>query len=73
MYKYCPPAWGKREASSPYDMAAMTVSTAVTSHATMNHPGAPRVLAISELTIKIPEPIIDPATIAVESKRPRLF
>jgi hypothetical protein len=54
-------------------MAAMTVSTAVTSHATMNHPGAPRVLAISELTIKIPEPIIDPATIAVESKRPRLF
>jgi hypothetical protein len=39
----------------------------------MSHPGEPISRAISALTINIPDPIIEPATIAVESKRFRLF
>jgi len=45
----------------------------VISHATSSHPGEPTVRDISALTMKIPEPIIDPTTIAVESTRLRLF
>ncbi len=36
----------------------------------ISHPAEPTFLVISALTIKIPEPIIDPATIIVESNRP---
>jgi len=36
---------------------------------TINQPGEPRVRAISALTMNIPEPIIEPITIEVESKR----
>jgi hypothetical protein len=32
------------------------------SKTTINHPGEPTFLAISELTMKMPDPIIDPAT-----------
>jgi hypothetical protein len=41
-------------------------------HANRSHPVLPTSRAISPATIKIPEPIIDPATIMVESKTPRL-
>ena len=51
-------------------MAAVTVSTPVTSHATSSQPGAPTCRLISAETIKIPEPIIEPATIIVESSKP---
>jgi hypothetical protein len=43
------------------------------SHTISNQPGAPTCLAMSELTIKMPDPIIEPATRAVESNRVRLF
>jgi hypothetical protein len=36
---------------------------------TISHPGEPTFLAMSALTIKIPEPIIAPATIEIPSKR----
>jgi hypothetical protein len=36
------------------------------------HPALPTFLAISAVTIKIPEPIIEPATNIVASRRPRL-
>jgi len=42
-------------------------------HTTSNHPGEPTFRAISELTINIPEPIIDPMVMAAESKRLRDF
>src|SRR5438132_7573521 len=49
----------------------MIVSTPVTSHAHSNHPGAPTCRLMSADTIKMPEPIIEPATIIVESSKPR--
>src|SRR5438445_2032149 len=48
----------------------MSVSAPVISHTTKSHPGEPTCRAMSADTIKIPEPIMDPATIIVESKRP---
>jgi hypothetical protein len=47
----------------------MTVITPVMSQTTISHPGDPTLRAISALTIKIPEPIIAPATIDIPSKR----
>ena len=41
-------------------------------HASSSQPVLPTSRAISPATMKIPDPIIDPATIIVESKRPRL-
>ena len=38
---------------------------------TMSHPALPKFLVISALTIKIPDPIIDPATIIVASNKPK--
>jgi len=49
------------------------VRNPASNHAAISQPGAPSNLEISALTIKIPDPIIDPATIAVESKRLRLL
>src|SRR5512133_1812067 len=61
------------QASSPKLSAAIIVIKPVISQATSNHPGEPRVRDISALTIKMPEPIIEPMTIAEESTRFRLF
>jgi hypothetical protein len=47
------------------------VSTPATIHATRSHPGAPTLRDISADTMKMPDPIIDPTTTIVESKRPR--
>ena len=46
------------------------VSNPVTNHSTNNHPAEPRSRAIAEVTIKIPEPIMEPATILVASINP---
>jgi hypothetical protein len=43
--------------------------TRVIPHTTRIHPGEPTFLAMSALTIKIPDPIIEPIVIAAESKR----
>src|SRR5437588_1703357 len=48
----------------------MSVSRPVTSQTTSNQPGAPTCRAMIDETIKIPEPIIDPATSMVESSKP---
>src|SRR5437763_7394100 len=57
-------------ANSPYDSAAINVSRPVTSQTTSNQPGAPTCLAMIEETMKMPEPIIEPATSIVESSKP---
>ena len=44
----------------------------VITHAAINQPALPTYLVIEELTIKIPDPIIPPATIIVASKAPSL-
>ena len=49
----------------------MMVRTPVTSQATSSQPGLPSRRAMSAETMKMPEPIIDPTTTMVESKRPR--
>jgi len=51
----------------------MIVRTPVITQAMSSHPGEPRLRAISALTMNIPDPIIEPATMAVESIIPRLF
>jgi hypothetical protein len=43
------------------------VSTPVTTHATSSQPALPRLLAMSPETRKMPDPIIEPTTIIVES------
>src|SRR5438552_16783609 len=48
----------------------MTVNNPVTNQTTSNQPGAPTSRARTAETIKMPEPIIDPATIIVESSKP---
>src|ERR1700679_3804386 len=50
----------------------MRVMTVVTSHAPMSRAGEPTPRLISAGTRKMPEPIIEPTTIAVALKRPRL-
>ena len=65
-----PPAFGIMAASSPYESAAATVTTAANSHATSSQPGLPILRAISAETMKMPEPIMAPITIMVESKTP---
>ena len=59
-------------ASSPYDSAAAMVSRPVMTQDISSHPALPSCRDISAATMKMPEPIIEPATIMVESKRPRL-
>src|SRR5262245_41484543 len=48
----------------------MTVNKPVITHATSSQPGEPTCRDISLETIKMPEPIIEPATIIVESSSP---
>src|SRR5216117_2990840 len=69
-YTYCPPAFGIIAANSPYDSAAVSVSNPVTIQTTSNQPGEPTCRAIIDETMKIPEPIIEPATSMVESSKP---
>src|ERR1043166_3825499 len=69
-YTYWPPAFGIIAASSPYDSAAVSVSNPVTIQTTSNQPGEPTWRAMMDETIKIPEPIIEPATSIVESNNP---
>src|SRR6478672_8058445 len=57
-------------ANSPYESAAMSVSRPVTSQTTSNQPGEPTCRAMIEETMKMPEPIIEPATSMVESSKP---
>ena len=49
----------------------MIVITAVTSHAVISSAGEPSVRDMSAETMKMPDPIIDPMTIAVAEKRPK--
>src|SRR4029077_9375516 len=67
---YCPPALGIIAANSPYDKAAIKVSKPVTIQTTSSQPGAPTWRAMIEETMKIPEPIMEPATSMVESSKP---
>ena len=48
----------------------MRVKKPVKAHTNNTHPPPPTLLEISALTIKMPEPIIDPITSIVESSRP---
>ena len=48
----------------------MMVISAVTSHAAMSRAGEPTVRPISAETMKMPEPIIEPMTMAVAEKSP---
>src|SRR5215831_17535979 len=57
-------------ANSPYESAPTTVSTPVTIQTTSNHPGDPTCFEMPPETIKMPDPIMDPATIIVESSKP---
>src|SRR6185312_1928856 len=68
---YIPPACGIMAESSPYESAPAMVSAPAIAHATSNHPGLPISRAISDETMKIPEPIITPITSMVESNKPR--
>jgi hypothetical protein len=53
-------------------MAAIMVITPVIAQTIINQPALPTFLTISALTIKIPEPIIEPATTIVASNNPKL-
>src|SRR5580704_2283416 len=59
-------------ASSPYESAAATVRAPASSQAASSQPGDPVSRATSAETRKMPDPIIDPATMVVASKSPRL-
>ena len=66
---YWPPARGNIAASSPYASAPSNVITPVTTHARSSQNGEPNVRDMLAETIKIPEPIIEPATSIVASVR----
>src|SRR5436309_9733102 len=66
---YWPPARGNIAASSPYASAPSSVMTPVRIHATRRNQGDPTLREISAETMKIPEPIIEPATSIVASVR----
>src|SRR5437870_67291 len=64
---YWPPARGNIAASSPYASAPSSVMTPVTIQAKRSQNGEPSVRDMLADTMKIPEPIIDPATSIVAS------
>src|SRR5207253_1974586 len=64
---YWPPARGNIAASSPYASAPSTVMTPVRIQASSSQNGDPTVRAMLDDTMKIPEPIIEPATSIVAS------
>src|SRR4030081_2898265 len=59
---YWPPARGYIAPSSPYARAPRTVTTPATTHAIRSQKGEPTVRLMSAETMKIPDPIIEPAT-----------
>src|SRR5512141_15028 len=63
----CPPARGYIAASSPYASAPSMVMTPAATHASMSQSGDPTVREISAETMKMPDPIMDPATSIVAS------
>src|SRR5690349_19163396 len=66
---YWPPARGNIAASSPYASAPRRVMTPVTIQAKSSQKGEPSVRDMLAETMKIPEPIIEPATSIVASVR----
>src|SRR5256885_14894492 len=64
---YWPPARGYIAASSPYASAPKIVTTPETIHAINSQKGELTVREMSAETIKMPEPIIEPATSIVAS------
>ena len=66
---YCPPARGNMAASSPQVRAPKQVMTPVSSQAMSSQPGEPTDRPMSAETMKIPDPIIAPATSMVASVR----
>src|SRR5512138_684489 len=64
---YCPPAFGYIAASSPYARAPSIVMTPAATHASMSQRGEATVRDISADTMKMPDPIMDPATSIVAS------
>src|SRR2546423_2473240 len=64
---YWPPALGYIAASSPYASATKMVTTPDTTQAIRSQKGEFTVREISADTMKIPEPIIEPATSIVAS------
>src|SRR5216110_1418317 len=64
---YWPPARGYIAASSPYESAPKIVITPVAIHAMSSQKGELTVREISAETMKMPEPIIEPATSIVAS------
>src|SRR5206468_7228731 len=64
---YCPPARGYIAASSPYVSAPRIVTTPETTHAMRSQNGELTLREMSAETMKMPEPIIDPATSIVAS------
>src|SRR3982750_2504194 len=64
---YWPPARGYIAASSPYARAPKMVTTPDATHAISSQKGEPTVREISAETMKMPDPIIEPATSIVAS------
>ena len=64
---YWPPARGYIAASSPYARAPKIVTTPETIHAMSSQKGELTVREISAETMKMPDPIIEPATSIVAS------
>src|SRR5687767_9482335 len=64
---YWPPARGYIAASSPYASAPSSVMTPVSTQARSRKNGLSTLRAMSAETMKIPEPIIEPATSIVAS------
>ena len=66
---YWPPARGYIAASSPYARAPRIVTTPATTQAMRSQKGEPTVRLMSTETMKMPDPIIEPATSMVASVR----
>ena len=64
-----PPALGYIAANSPYVSAPSNVTTPDSTHTSSSTPGACTCRRISAETMKMPDPIIDPTTSAVASRR----
>jgi hypothetical protein len=59
----------RRRLIPPSDNAAVSVSSPVTTQAASSHPALPSSRPMSAETMKIPDPIIEPTTTIVASKR----
>ena len=63
----CPPAQGMRTTRSPNLRAPTTVIRPAMSQTSSGYAGAPTLRAMSALTMKMPEPIMEPITSSVAS------